>query len=77
MIYTSEQIEKEVSRCRGTWVKRKNLRSRLKNESNSEVYSKISEVKGKIRDLRAMAAKESVLRFWYAELTKYELMILE
>jgi hypothetical protein len=77
MIYTSEQIEAEVSRCRGTWVKRRNLRARLKNESNTEVKKKINEVKGKIRDLRAMAAKESTLRFWYAELTKYELMILE
>lgn len=76
MILTEQEIESKVSQCSGTWIKRRNLRKKLAGESNRLVYEKINECKGKIRDLRAMGAREEALRHWYAEVTKYELMIL-
>lgn len=76
MILTEQEIEERVSKVKGTWVKRRNLRKKLAGESNRLVYEQIDICKGKIRDLRAMGAKEEVLRHWYAEVTKYELMIL-
>ena len=76
MIRTEQEIESIVSQVSGTWVKRRNARNKMISESNSEVDKKISECRGKIRDLRAMGAKEEALRHWYAEVTKYELMIL-
>lgn len=77
MIYTEQEIDDIVLKVKGTWVKRRNMRNKLKQQSNSEVAEKIAECKGKIRDLRAMGAREQVLRDWYAEVTKYELMFLE
>tara|TARA_R110002033_G_C3820445_1_gene233028 strand:+ start:288 stop:518 length:231 start_codon:yes stop_codon:yes gene_type:complete len=76
MIYTAEQIEWEVSQCGGTWVKRRNLRNKLKKHSNDEVNEKIAECKGKIRDLKAMGANQSNLRFWFAEVTQLEMRLL-
>lgn len=76
MTLTEQELENRVSQCSGTWVKRRNLRKKLTSQSNAVVYEKINECKGKIRDLRAMGARESALRDWYAEVTKYELMIL-
>ena len=69
-------MEERASNVNGTWVKRRNLRKKLAEESNRLVYEQIDICKGKIRDLRAMGAKEEALRHWYAEVTKYELMIL-
>lgn len=77
MILTEQEIEDRVSKVKGTHVKRNNLRRKLARESNRLVCEKIDECKGKIRDLRAMGAKEEALRHWYAEVTKYELMLLE
>jgi hypothetical protein len=77
MIYTEQEIDDIAIKVKGTWVKRRNMRNRLKQQSNSEVREKIEECKGKIRDLRAMGAREKALRDWYAEITKYELMLLE
>lgn len=76
MILTEQEIDDKVSQCSGTWVKRRNLRKKLAGKSNEAVNEKINECKGKIRDLRAMGAREEALRHWYAEVTKYELMIL-
>jgi hypothetical protein len=76
MILTEQEIEERVSQCGGTWVKRRNLRKKLAGESNKDVNEKINECKGKIRDLRAMGTREEDLRHWYAEVTKYELMII-
>lgn len=76
MILTEQEIEDKVSKVKGTWVKRRNLRKKLAGESNRLVYEKIAECKGKIRDLKAAGAREQDLRCWYAEITKYELMIL-
>ena len=77
MIRSEQEIESIVSQVSGTWIKRRNARNKLISESNSEVNKKISECKGKVRDLRAMGVKEEALRHWYAEVTKYELMLLE
>lgn len=76
-ILSLEEVEEQVSACSGTWVKRRNLRLKLKKQSNLLVAEEISIVKAKIRDLRALGAKEEALRHWYSQLTKFELMILE
>lgn len=76
MIITSEELDLKVSQCGGTWVKRRNLRNKLIKESNDLVNEEIMIVRGKIRDLRAMGAKEQSLRFWYSELTQLEIKIL-
>ena len=75
MIRTAEEIDAIVMKCSGTWVKRRNLRKKLAGESNKLVYEQIDICKGKIRDLRAMGAREEALRHWYAEVTKLELKI--
>ena len=77
MIYSIEDIESIVASTKGTWVKRRNVRNKLKRESNSAVMENIEICKAKIRDLRAMGVKEEVLRHWYANVTKCELMFLE
>lgn len=76
MVYTEQEIEDIVSKISGTWVKRRNARKKLAAESNNDVYKKIAECKGKIRDLKALGAKEQTLRDWYAEITQLELKIL-
>lgn len=76
MIYTTEQIEFEVSQCGGTWVKNRNLRNRLTKHSNDNVNEKIAECRGKIRDLKAMGANQCNLRFWFAEITQLEMRLL-
>jgi hypothetical protein len=76
MILTSDEIEIKVSQISGTWVKRRNLRKKLKEKSNRLINEEIQECKGKIRDLRAMAATEETLRFWYSEVTNLEIKLL-
>lgn len=76
MIRTEEEIEVIVMQCKGTWVKRRNLRKKLIEESNNLIYKQIDICRGKIRDLRAMGAKEEALRHWYSEVTKLEVQIL-
>ena len=76
MVYTEQEIEDIVSKISGTWVKRRNARKKLAAESNNDIYEKIAECKGKIRDLKALGAKEQALRDWYAEITQLELKIL-
>lgn len=76
MIYTEDMIWQKALEVKGTYIKRNNIRKRLKAESNKEVNDRILECKGKIRDLRAIGAKEEVLRFWYSEVTKLEMRIL-
>ena len=45
LIRTEQEIELIVSEISGTWVKRRNARKKLAEESNKEVYEKMSEVK--------------------------------
>lgn len=49
----------------------------MREASNELVKEQIIICKGKIRDLRAMGAREQTLRDWYSEVTKLELMLLE
>jgi len=77
MIHTEQSIEREVSQISGTHVKRNNLRKKLKQQSNDYINEKIMECKGKIRDLRAMGVKEQHLRDWYAEVTHFEIQLLD
>ena len=72
-IMTAAEIESEARKIKGTWVKRSNARKRMIDQSNSEINEKIMVVKGKIRDLKALGAKEETLRYWYSETTKLEL----
>ena len=76
MILTDQDIEVRVSQISGTHIKRNNLRKKLKEQSNSSVNEKIQECKGKIRDLRAMSAREEVLRDWYSQITNLEMKLL-
>ena len=76
MILTDQDIDVRVSQISGTHIKRNNLRKKLKEKSNSLVNEKIQECKGKIRDLRAMSAKEETLRYWYSQVTKLEIQLL-
>lgn len=76
-IMASSEIEALVSKCKGTWVKRRNLRKKLRDASNAAVKEEIAIAKGKIRDLRAMGAREGDLRYWYAEVTHLEIMLIE
>ena len=77
MIYTIEEIEREVSQISGTHIKRNNLRKKLKQQSNDYINEKIMECRGKIRDLRAMGVKEQHLRDWYAEITHFEIQLID
>lgn len=75
-IRTAEEIEEISSGCQGTHVRRNNVRKLLTKASNELVNEQIAICKGKIRDLRAMGAREQALRDWYAEVTKWELKLL-
>jgi len=77
VIYTKAEIEREVSQISGTHVKRNNLRKKLKQQSNDYINEKIMECKGKIRDLRAIGVKGQCLRYWYAEVTHFEIQLLD
>jgi hypothetical protein len=76
-IMTKEEIEKLVSKCKGTWVKRRNLRKRLTGASNKEVLESISALKEEIRKMKAAGAKERDLRQSYANVTRFEVMLIE
>ena len=76
MILTASEIELKVPQVGSTYIKRTNLRRKLKQQSNDLVNEKIQECKGKIRDLRAMSAKEETLRYWYSQVTKLEVQLL-
>ena len=76
VVFSASEIEKIVMGVEGTWVKRRNVRNKLVANSNKLVNEKIMEVKGKIRDLRAMGSRECDLRHFYSEVTSLELKII-
>ena len=77
MIYTAEQIEWEVSQISGTWVKKKNLRYKLKKKSNDQVCFIIDEVDKEIRDLKVnYGFKEQELRLFYGFKSKLSRRLL-
>lgn len=76
MIYTEAEIEAEVSRLSGTWVRRRNASARMKKESNAHIVNEINEIKKQIRNLKAMGFYQSDFIGMYSEITKLELKIL-
>ena len=76
MILTIKQIENEASEISGTWVKRRNLRKRLTEQSNQEVNEKIDEMKKQIRYLKAQGLYQADFRSMYSEITQLELRLI-
>lgn len=72
-IMTADEIESAVANIKGTWVKRSNARKRMTARSNDEVEKKIMLIKGEIRKLKAVGAKQQELRHLYADINKLEL----
>jgi len=70
---THSEIESEVRKIKGTWVKRSNARKRFVAESNAEIDNGILNIKDKIRRLKAMGVKEGNLAVWYSQITGLEL----
>ena len=70
--WTAEEIELEVDKLSGGWVKRRNLRARLTLENNKHVDREISDISAVIRNLRAIGTTEQNIRHWYAEKSKLE-----
>lgn len=77
MILNKDQIEYEVSQISGTWVKRKNLRKKLVNQSNAEVNKRINKIKAEIRGLKTECVKEQALAPIYAKVTELEFKLIE
>ena len=70
-IYTEDQIETACRKCGGTWVKRRNLRKRMKQITNQTIDRLIAE---KRKTLRSMISKpESEKRAIYSEITQLEI----
>lgn len=76
MILTIEQVENEVSKVAGTWVKRRNLRKRLTEQSNKEVNREIDEIKKQIRCLKSQGLYQADFRSMYSEITQLELRLI-
>ena len=76
MIYTAEQIELEVLQVGGTWVKRRNLRNKLKEASNKTVNDRIETLRREIRSLKAAGIKEQALSSVYGKITQLETRLI-
>jgi len=71
--WTTEEIEAEVDKVSGAWVKRRNLREKLKAENNNNLDNTIMVLKSNIRVLKANGAKQGTLVHFYSKLTELEL----
>lgn len=76
MIYTSKMIESKVSEISGTYIKRNNLRKKLKSETNLEINKEIDEIRKQIRCLKAQGLYQADFRSLYSQITKLEIKIL-
>lgn len=76
MIRTGQEIELIVSKCKGTHVKRNNLRRKLICQTNEEITARINVIQKEIRKLKADGFKEQDLRGLYANITKLEVQML-
>ena len=76
MVLTIKEIEAEVSQLSGTWIKRRNLRNKLIEKSNSDVLRRINIIKKEIRSLKADGFNEYDLRALYSNVTNLELQVL-
>ena len=70
--WTIEEIEHEVDKVQGTWVKRRNLREKLKRENNAFIDTHLEIIKQEIRRLKAMGTRQIGLIVYYSELTNLE-----
>ena len=76
MIHTAQSIETQVSQVRGTWVKRRNLRERLKSESNALIAGEIDAIRKDIRMLKSNGATQQELSPFFAKVSNLEARIL-
>lgn len=76
IIHTSESIEYEVLKVRGTHIKRNNLRRLLTISSNQIIQCRIDRVRAEIRALKSAGVKEFALAPVYAKITQLELRLL-
>ena len=76
MILTVDEIEAQARKCGGTYIKRNNLRKRLKASSNATCQKEIDSIKKEIRARKVAGAKEGDLREMYAKITHLEMRIL-
>ena len=72
-LWSSKEIEQEVSKLSCGWVKRKNLREKLTCENNEYLERCVRLIQENIRALKASGAKQSYLRSYYAAITEMEL----
>ena len=77
MVLTIKEIEAEVSQLSGTWVKRRNLRNKLIEKSNSDALRRINIIKKEIRSLKADGFNEHDLRGLYSNVTKLEIQLID
>jgi len=75
-VRTIEEIEQIVSGVQGTWVRRRNAKTKLIAWSNELVAKDIDIQKSMIRKLKAEGATNYDLRPHFAEITKLEMRIL-
>ena len=71
--WTSEEIEAEIDKVSGTWVKRRNLREKLKAKNNHHVGAMSLNVLNYIRALKANGSSEQDLRELYSKVSNLEL----
>jgi len=71
--WTSEEIEAEVDKVSGTWVKRRNLREKLKRENNACLTNEIEIIRRDIRAAKANGAKLQSLIIHFGKITQLEL----
>jgi vacuolar-type H+-ATPase subunit C/Vma6 len=76
MILTEQQIETEVSKVKGTHVKRNNLRAKLKAKSNAFVNDCIELLRKEVRALKSQGAKQQELSPLFAYISSLENQIL-
>lgn len=76
MVRTEVEIEAEVLRIGGTWVKHRNTRRKLINSNNTEIHDRIDVIKKEVRLLKLDGFNEQDCRKLYANITKLELQLL-
>lgn len=77
MVYTTEQIDWEVSQVVGNWVKRRNLRKKLTDKSNKTINDRIDTLRLEIRSLKAAGINQQTLSPVYAKITQLEIRLLQ
>ena len=76
MIIGIAEIEIQVSKVSGTWVKRKNLRNRLVSGNNKEVNRLIELIRSDIRKKKSQGFKQWDLVDLFGEITELEFKLI-